>query len=100
MRRTHSYKLKSPAKPEMPQPLAYNTINPATAELGQLAHHDLVTCRPRLQPEVISFNDSVHCIFGVSLANCHILVGDEGLIVVDCGHSAEEGRLLRQLIRE
>ncbi|TVR17683.1 MAG: MBL fold metallo-hydrolase [Planctomycetota bacterium] len=74
-------------------------IEPMIAEQGQLGHPDLVQHRLRLQPQVIPICDNVWTIFGVSLANCHIIRGSDGLIVIDTGHSGSEGTELRRLIR-
>jgi alkyl sulfatase BDS1-like metallo-beta-lactamase superfamily hydrolase len=72
---------------------------PVTAEAGQLGHPDLVRRRPRLREEAIPVGPGLWTLFGVSLANCHVIEGTTGIVVVDAGHSEAEGRILKALIR-
>ncbi len=72
---------------------------PVVAEAGQLGHPALVRERPRLRVEAIPVCRGVWTLYGVSLANCHVIEGDRGVVLVDTGHSEAEGRSLRDLLR-
>lgn len=76
-----------------------SAVEPVSAEAGQLGHPDLVRWRPRLREEAIPVAKGVWTLFGVSLANCHVIEGESGVVVVDAGHSEAEGRALKALIR-
>lgn len=76
------------------------STSPAVAEHGQLGHPHLVEHRLRLQPTVITVCPGVWTVFGLSLANAHVIAGKDGLIVVDAGHSGAEGAELRRHIRQ
>ena len=67
---------------------------------GQIGHPDLIKYRPHVTPEAIRLAPAVTCIFGMSLANCHVIEAENELIVIDSGHSGDEGAKLRQLIRQ
>ena len=62
-------------------------------------HPDLEKFRKRLEPTIIATGASIFTIRGLSLANCHFILGEGGVIVVDSGSSLEEGKHLRKLIR-
>ena len=62
-------------------------------------HPDLSKYRKQLEPRIIPTGSSLYTIRGLSLANCHFVLGEGGLIVVDSGSSREEGRHLRKMIR-
>lgn len=63
------------------------------------AHPDLLRFRVRLQPEIIPIRPGVWTVFGLSLANAQVIAGPQGLLVVDSGHSAGEGKEILRLIR-
>lgn len=76
-----------------------SAVEPTAAEVGQLGHPDLVRWRARLRAEAIPLSGGLWTLFGLSLANCHVIEGERGVVLVDAGHSDAEGRALKTLIR-
>ncbi|MCC5789442.1 MAG: MBL fold metallo-hydrolase [Opitutales bacterium] len=62
-------------------------------------HPELERYRKPLEPRIIETRAGIYTVRGVSLANCHFVRGNDGLVVVDSGSSLQEGRELRRLIR-
>lgn len=86
------------SEPTQPPPTSAAS-EPIAAEAGQLGHPDLVTHRARLLPEAIPVGPGLWTLFGVSLANCHLIEGERGVVLVDAGHSSTEGIELRAMVR-
>jgi alkyl sulfatase BDS1-like metallo-beta-lactamase superfamily hydrolase len=58
---------------------------------GQLANRVLMENRKLVEPQALRIRDDLYSLMGLSICNMHLVIGPEGLIVIDTGRSTADG---------
>ncbi len=68
-----------------------DNIDPATGPKGEIAHPDLIAHGKQFEPRLTEIADDVYHLVGVrSIANCTMIVGRTGIILIDSGSSIDD----------
>lgn len=61
---------------------------------GQIASRLLLESRPKVEPGPVKLAEDLYCLMGINICNSQLVIGPEGIIVVDTGRSSADGEAI------